>query len=129
MARLRDARTSEIVFEGTPLECVVHARELGGATVPPILKPGETWDCPTELLYDDVGVKFDPDAVLEAAQENASGLIAAAADPELGDDERKHMQAAADRAQAALEADADQLGDAAAAIDAARSLQDQALSS
>lgn len=127
MARLRDAKTSEIVFEGTPLECVVAARELGGATVPPQLGPGESWDCPTELLYDDVGLNFDPDAVLATAEENAAGLVGAAADPEIPKDDREQIAKAAEEAQAALEPDAGAVREATAAVDAARAAQDEAL--
>lgn len=127
MAKLRDAHTSEIVFEGSPLECVVHARELGGATLAPELEPGADWECPTELIYDDVGLGFDPDLVLQAAQENASGLAGAARDQKLDKDERKRLAAAARDAEDALKPDATALGDANAALEEARQRQDRAL--
>ena len=127
MATLRDAQTSEIVFEGTPLECVVHARELGGATVAPQLGPGERWECPAELIYDDVGLAFDPDAVLQAAKENALGLEAASADAELDREERERLGEHASRAAGALEAEPRRVREASAAIEAARAQQAEAL--
>lgn len=127
MARLRDARTSEIVFEGTPLECVVLAGKMGGATVAPELKAGEEWKCPTELIYDDVGMGFDPDAVLAGAEESATGLEAAAADLAYDDDERERLAEHAEAAAAALDTDDSTVREASAAVDAARAAQDRAL--
>jgi hypothetical protein len=125
MAQLRDAKTSEVVFEGTPLDCVVAAEQLGGATVPPQLGPGEEWECPTELLYDDVGPHFDPDAVRKAAEENAIGLEGAAA--EAKGNEAKRLGKAAEQAREALEPDTAAVRDASAAIEAARTAQEDAL--
>lgn len=128
MARLRDARTSEIVFEGTPVECVVHARELGGATVAPMLDAGEEiWDCPTDLIYDDVGLDFDPDAVLQGAEEQATGLEALAADPDVEDAYRDRVEEAARSANAKLEADPASLDAAKAALERAHKRQDEAI--
>lgn len=53
MAQLRDKQTSEVVFEGTPTECVLLADQLGNDD---------------ETLYDDVGSGFDADAVRQAFQ-------------------------------------------------------------
>lgn len=50
MAQLRDAQTSDLLAEGTPLEVVTIATEIGLA----------------EVIFDDVGEGFDPGAVLEA---------------------------------------------------------------
>lgn len=61
MAILRDSRTSAAIAVGTPLEMVLLADELGRG----------------EVLFDDVGQAFDPDAVLEAHQANKKGLTAA----------------------------------------------------
>lgn len=55
MAQLRDARSSALIFEGTPLEVALLAEELGR----------------DEVLFDDVGLAFDPDAVLEGARQSA----------------------------------------------------------
>lgn len=58
MAQLRDAQTSEIMFEGTALECVLLADEIGR----------------DEVLFDDVGIGFDPDAVKKAHVDAIKGL-------------------------------------------------------
>jgi hypothetical protein len=127
MAKLRDARTSEIVFEGTPLECVLAAQELGGAEIAPQLAEGtEEHDLKAELIYDDVGLHFDPEAVLKQANDTAAGLDAAASDAKGAD--LKRVTAAADEAKAALEVDASAVRDASAAVEAARAAQDEALS-
>lgn len=60
MAQLRDIRTSECVFEGTPEECVFVAEKLGR----------------DEVLFDDVGLNFDPDAVLTAHADNLTSFEA-----------------------------------------------------
>lgn len=61
MAQIRDAVTSEFLFEGTPLECATIAKEIGFSKV----------------LFDDVGEKFDPNAVLKRHEENVAGLKSA----------------------------------------------------
>lgn len=53
MAQLRDAKTSELLLEGTPEQVVLAAEERGRGNV----------------LFDDVGLGFDPDAVLRARAE------------------------------------------------------------
>ena len=58
MAQLRDAKTSELLFEGTPYQAVKEADKRGRDTV----------------LFDDVGLAFDPDAVLAFYDENADSL-------------------------------------------------------
>lgn len=60
MAQLRDIHTSEFVFEGTPEECVLVAEKIGR----------------DEVLFDDVGLGFDPDAVLKARDENLASVEA-----------------------------------------------------
>lgn len=77
MAQLRDSQTSQILHDGTPLECVVLAQKIGI----------------DEVLYDDVGEHFDPDAVLKAAHENADGLEAAASAAE-GEEAGQLLEAA-----------------------------------
>lgn len=72
MAQLRDAHTSELVAEGDPLALVHVARELGKRAV--VAQAGEELPDDAELLYDDVGVGFNPDAVLEANADNLDGL-------------------------------------------------------
>lgn len=64
MATLRDAQTSEFLADGTPLEMVALADELGR----------------DEVLFDNVGLGFDPDAVLTAHHDQVKGLKAAEAD-------------------------------------------------
>ncbi len=72
MAQLRDAKTSEIMFEGTPLECVLLADEIGR----------------DEVLFDDVGLAFDPDAVKKSHDDEIDGLTSVAADKNYPDGER-----------------------------------------
>jgi hypothetical protein len=55
MAQVRDSQTSELLYDGTPAECVALAAEVGS------------------VLYDDVGLVFDPAAV-EAGAEADGGL-------------------------------------------------------
>lgn len=108
MAQLRDARTSELIAEGTPTELALLADRLGR----------------DEVLFDDVGHTFDPDAVLEAHRENIAGLEAAAAAAPAGSDQRAELEDALaerqidDGAVAALEVEA------TAALEAARELVD-----
>lgn len=102
MAHLRDAKTSEHICEGTPLELALLADELGR----------------DEVLFDDVGAGFDPDAVLKAARENADGLAGAAKTAK--GEQRKDLTAAAADAKAALELDPDAVKAATANLEAAR---------
>lgn len=87
MAQLRDAETSEIIAEGTPFELVTIAGEIGD----------------DEVVYDDVGEAFDPDAVRKAHDEDLAGLDSAAAEADAdaakakNADERKSRKADADR--------------------------------
>lgn len=67
MAQLRDKHTSELIAEGSPVEMVLLADQLGR----------------DEVLFDGVGLQFDPDAVLAAHQQNVEGIRAAAADPNI----------------------------------------------
>lgn len=58
MAQLRDAQTSEIIAEGTPAALVFLADKLGR----------------DDVLFDDVGLGFNPDAVRAAHEADAAGL-------------------------------------------------------
>lgn len=58
MAQLRDAQTSEIIAEGTPAALVFLAEKLGRENV----------------LFDGVGLGFNPDAVIEAHKAEMKGL-------------------------------------------------------
>lgn len=58
MALLRDARTSAVILEGTPLEVVLTAAELDDGA----------------YLFDDVGEGFDAETVRQAHTENVTGL-------------------------------------------------------
>lgn len=125
MARLRDARTSEVVFEGTPLECVVAAQQLGGAEVAPQLDRGtDDWEPDGELVFDDVGLGFDPDEVMKAAQENVAGLERAATETK-GEESKRLARAVAD-AKAQLRPEAKKVGVAKRALEAARQRSDDA---
>lgn len=76
MAQLRDKETSELVFEGTPLECAALADEIGAK----------------EVLFDDVGPNFDPKATLKAHDDNVKGLeaVAKSSNESLTADDRKN---------------------------------------
>lgn len=86
MAQLRDAETSECVFEGTPLEVAAVAAELGN-----------------DVIFDDVGTKFDPAAVLKAHDENVSGLEVTAKDTKTDKSTRDSARDAAKQAKAEVE--------------------------
>ena len=102
MAQLRDAQSSQILAEGTPIEMVLLADRIGH----------------DEVLFDDVGPAFDPDAVRRAHQAQADGLERAAA--EASGREAKQLAAAHDELRGLTEA-ADVAAPAAiAALDAAR---------
>lgn len=118
MAHLRDAKTGELIAEGTPLEVVLVADKLGlkAGVVGPDELPGEL-----EALYDDVGLGFDPGAVLLQAGENAGGLEAAAKDAK--GEERKRLEAAHAAAAGALTADPELVAGAEEALKAAREAQ------
>lgn len=60
MAQLRDIRTSEFIFEGTPEECVLLADKIGR----------------DEVLFDGVGEAFDPDAVLTSYNDRLTAEVA-----------------------------------------------------
>lgn len=90
MAQLRDAQTSEILAEGSPLEVALIAQTLGRR----------------EVLFDDVGQGFDPDAVIAAHEEHLAALNSVAANDELDEDDRARASEAA-AAEAALEAAAE----------------------
>lgn len=81
MAQLRDAKTSECLFEGTSLEVAAIAEEFGD-----------------DVIFDDVGEKFDPKAVLKASEENLQGLDAVAKDS-------KEDKTVRDRARDAVKAE------------------------
>lgn len=64
MAQLRDAQTSQFLCDGSPLEVVVVADEIGRK----------------EVLFDDVGENFDPKAVMKSYDDQLAGLDAVAKD-------------------------------------------------
>lgn len=69
MALLRDKVTSAPLFEGSPLEAALAAEKVGRS----------------EVLFDDVGLEFDPDAVLAAHQaevDSSTSILASDADAE-----------------------------------------------
>lgn len=102
MAQLRDAQTSELIAEGTPIEIVTIAEQIGAQ----------------EVLYDGVG-GFDPDAVREAHEQHIAGLEAAAAEAPKAED-RKRLAAAAKRERDTVTKAAARAGDAGHRLEAAR---------
>lgn len=107
MAQIRDAQTSQILAEGTPLEVALAARALGTK----------------EILFDGVGESFDPDAVITAHEESMAGLEGLAAEAE-GDEAKNLRKALKQRQQ---EGDVGGFVDeAAAALEAARAALDEA---
>lgn len=64
MAQLRCARTSELLLEGTPLEVVTAGGQFAAG----------------EVIYDDVGPRFDPDAVRRAHADAVAGFKRALSD-------------------------------------------------
>lgn len=102
MAQLRDAQTSELIAEGAPLEMVLLADKLGRA----------------EVMFDDVGEAFDPDAVLDAARRNEQGLKRAASDAR--GDERARIAEAHANARAELSVAGELVGQATGRLDQAR---------
>lgn len=77
MAQLRDAHTSELIAEGTPNEIVTIADELGLKAG--VLGPNDSLqDLGLDLLFDDVGLGFNADAVRKGRDENLTGLAGAA---------------------------------------------------
>lgn len=127
MAQLRDSRTSELVFEGTPLECVLVAEKMGGASVVGQLKSGTTnHGVTTPLIYDDVSMGFDPQAVLKAAQDSADGLARAASDPQTTKDIIDTIKQAAKDAADDLKVDMSAVSETEAAVASAREAQDKA---
>lgn len=116
MAQLRDAKTGELVLEGTPLELVVVVRKLGVKGAVP--QQGAELGGDVEVIYDDVGLGFNPDAVLESAQADADGT-AGAAKVAKGDDKKTLTEAAAAK-RAALEPDVKRAEEVTKALEAAR---------
>lgn len=79
MAQLRDSQTSALLYEGTPAQVAALAAEVGAS----------------DVLFDDVGLDFDADAILEGAEARVAYLR------ELGaDDEADEAQAQLDEARA-----------------------------
>lgn len=81
MAQLRDKQTSEIVFEGTPLEVATLANEIGVG----------------EVLFDDVGEAFDHAAVVKANVDDATALESVAADTKESAELRRTAKGSAQR--------------------------------
>lgn len=88
MAQLRDGKTSEILFEGTPLEVVLIADEIGRE----------------EVLFDDVGEAFNPDAVIGAHRDSLAAMDAAAKNTKI-DKETKDQTRESAKRERAKEAD------------------------
>lgn len=89
MAQLRDAKTSELLAEGSPLEVALAAKQLGKSEVVGI---DEEPKAPTDVIFDDVGLGFDPAAVIANHEENLEGLAAASKDPKLDKDVRASVK-------------------------------------
>lgn len=77
MAHLRDAKTGELLAEGTPQHIVLVADEL--KLKAGVVGIGETAEgIGLDLVFDDVGLGFDPAAIRRARAENLEGLTEAA---------------------------------------------------
>jgi hypothetical protein len=112
MAQLRDAVTSELIAEGTPLEVVVIARQFN----------------PDDVVFDGVEGEhtlgtFDPDAVVQAHDDRIGGL-SAAIEGERDPTTKRNLKAALRKAQTAV-ADAESMaGDARERLETARDRAD-----
>lgn len=122
MAQLRDIETSELLAEGTPLQVVQAAKEAGLKAA--VVGAGEDPPDGVDAIYDDVGLGFDPDAVLKAHEEDVDGLKGAAKDAK-GDEKKRLADAAAER-EAEAKAGAELAGEATRALEAARKRRDKA---
>jgi hypothetical protein len=78
MAQLRDKTTSQILHEGTPLECVTIARQLGL----------------DKVIFDDVGLAFDPDAVWNTHQQSLTSWEDVASSSSVDEEGRQQAQQA-----------------------------------
>lgn len=74
MAIIRDPKTGQGIAQGTPLEMAALAQQLDG-----------------DVLFDDVGEGFDPQAVLDSHQADVEGLRRAVKD-EKNADAKKRLQ-------------------------------------
>lgn len=83
MAQLRDAQTSEIIAEGTPAALVFLADKLGR----------------DDVLFDGVGLTFDPDALLAAHEAEAAGLEEVAQSADASEVDEETWKAARKRAK------------------------------
>lgn len=81
MAQLRDALTGELLAEGTPFQVIVAAAEVGRDNV----------------MFDDVGTRFDPAAIRAAYESDIEGLTAVVADRSLPAQVRQDAGARRDR--------------------------------
>lgn len=96
MAQLRDAETSELLVEGTAEDLVLIADELGTK----------------EVLFDDVGLHFDPGAVRAVREERlaADRGLSKAKDAKAAAAAKERLRASAEtdreRAELAREAEA-----------------------
>lgn len=90
MAQLRDARTSELVAEGTPLELLTIADTLGRRAIVP--QPGEELPDDVDLIFDGVGLGFDPATIRDSHASQVDGLEGIVAhDGDLFTDEDKAL--------------------------------------
>jgi hypothetical protein len=120
VAQLRCAQTGELLAEGTPLEIVTAAAKF----------PDD------EVMYDDVGAGFDPDAVRKARADEIAGLQAAldelpakpsAADRDRVAELRDGLKATIAERQERIEAGKELVPDARQRMEEARDLRDRAL--
>lgn len=105
MAQLRDIQTSQILHEGTPLECVAIALQLGVENI----------------LFDDVGLDFNHDAVWQATQEQQAALASVAQSDSEDQDLKSEAQASLDELKKTIadaEAQAQDVASRQAAIQA-----------
>lgn len=101
MPQLRDAKTSELLAEGTPLE-IVQAADAAGLNAGVVKEPGDVDGL--DAIYDDVGLEFDPAAVLKAHEENVAGHQAVAKDTKAKKADRDQARDRVDQLKAEAEA-------------------------
>lgn len=82
MAILRDKTTSAPLWEATPLEVVLAAETVGRS----------------EVVFDDVGMEFNPDATLKAYQDELAANKAIVASSKAKASDKKIAQAMIDSA-------------------------------
>lgn len=111
MAQLRDKLTSEVVFEGTPLEVSTLANEIGVG----------------EVLFDDTGHDFDPAACAKSYDDQLKGLDSNSNDTKLDAATKKASVDAAVELRTTIANAKKQKAKVTKAIQTAREAREQAM--